>query len=160
MAVFGATFTKEQIYMGLTAPDDKSLLKCISERMKNQGLVAETFSQGVVQREEIYPTGLPTMGLGVAMPHTDGIHVKEESFSVSLLKEPVIFREMGNPTGTVLVHIVFTLALKDNHLQLHMLQGIVAMIQKPEFLEALYRETDRVRAYEMILTELEKVSLE
>lgn len=160
MALNGVVFTKEQIFTDLKADDNESLLEMISKRMNLQGLVKEGFGEAVISREEKYPTGLPTVGLGVAMPHTDADHVIKESFSLSILPNPVVFREMGNPSQSVLVHIVFTLALKDNHTQLDMLHGIVSMIQKGDFLEAMYREKDPEKIHDMVMKEFESVSWE
>lgn len=160
MAWEDAIFTKELIFTDLKAENAQSLLGMIAEKMVLQGLVTKDFGNAVKAREEMYPTGLPTMGLGVAMPHTDAEYVVKESFSVSLLSEPVVFKEMGSSGQSVFVHIVFMLALKDNHTQLDMLHGIVNIIQKPEFLQALYQEKNKSKIHDMIVKELESVSWE
>lgn len=158
MPEFGAVFTTDQIFMDMIAKDDLSLLDAISERMQAQGLVTEGFGEAVKDRERVYPTGLPTQGLGVAMPHTDAEHVLVESFSLALLSQPVPFKEMGNAGQSVLVHLVFTLAIKDHHMQLAMLQGIVSMIQKPDFLQKLYQEKDPHLIHRWILEEMATIT--
>lgn len=154
------TFTEQEVFLGLTAEDDHALLQLISTKMMDSGLVTADFPQAIIEREEKYPTGLSTKGLGVAMPHTEADHVLRESFSVTILREPVVFREMGNSANRLPVHIIFMLALKNPQTQLNMLQGIVHMIQKPEFLEELYREQKKERIHQRILEELETLVLD
>ncbi|MBU5585366.1 PTS sugar transporter subunit IIA, partial [Enterococcus sp. S181_ASV_20] len=57
--------------------------------------VHPSYQQAVIERERIFPTGLPTKGINVAIPHTDSIHVKKEGFLVGVLEKPVTFETVS-----------------------------------------------------------------
>ena len=82
------------------------------------------------------PTGLPTVPIGVALPHADPDAVLHPAIAVGRLVTPVMFREMGTPENGVQVRIVFLLALSSKQ-QASVLSDLVVAFQRPGFLEWL-----------------------
>ncbi len=102
------------------------------------------------QRELEYPTGLPTSGVGIAIPHADACHVNQEAMIVGVLKEPVDFIIMGSRDDRVQAQLVFMLAIKDSKMQLDMLKRLMDGCQKEEVLYTLRDHTD-VQAIDRIM---------
>ena len=115
--------------------------------------ITEGYLRAVLEREKTFPTGLPA-AVGVAIPHADPEGVLREAVSMITLERPVAFGAMGAPEETVMVSILFLLAIKDGNAQIDTLQAIVGVIQnemvlqkitgakKPEKVYNLFNEID------------------
>lgn len=55
----------------------EELFEDVSRRLVALGYVDDSFERAIKEREESYPTGLP-LDPPVAIPHTDGTHVKHD----------------------------------------------------------------------------------
>lgn len=128
----------------------KDILIFLAEQLAQAGYVKDTYKDGILKREEIYPTGLFTGAINVAVPHTDCIHVNEDSIAVGLLNRPVNFKAMDNPEKDVPVSIVMMLALQKAHGQITMLQKILALVKEQELLKNLLKMNDLQKIYQII----------
>lgn len=107
------------------------------------GFVKDSYTQAIVEREKIYPTALPTQ-IGVAVPHTDSLHVLTLSMAVGILSRPVIFKEMGSSGDKeVPVQVVMSLAVPNPKQVVAMLRHLFDVIQIPDFLPTLVKMTER-----------------
>ena len=78
------------IFMNEEAPDYETLLHNLSDKLEEKGYVKEGYADAVIRREQIYPTGLPTNIMKVAVPHAiERDYVLEPRVLVATLKEPV-----------------------------------------------------------------------
>ena len=119
------TFTEEMTH---NRKKIKNNISVINEEVKNwqesisistqalysQGYVKEEFSQACINREKIFPTGIPS-AVPIAIPHAEGDYVIQESVCVLHLKEPVGFSRMDNPDDSVSVRLVINLAIQNNN---------------------------------------------
>ena len=103
----------------------------LGTRLQAGGFVREFWIPAALEREKTFATGLPTAGVGVAIPHADVEHVRQQAIAVGVLEEPVPFGEMGNPDSTVSVRIVCALAVAQSELLVTLLQRLVDMFQSP-----------------------------
>lgn len=126
------TFFDEQEDLGKEA-----VLDSISQRLFKNGYVKESYAQAIKDREAIFPTGLNTTTFGIAIPHTDSKHVNEATIAVGILKQPVIFQEMGAEEVEVPVRLIFMLAIKEPDKQLETLQAVISLIENEEKMNAL-----------------------
>ncbi|MFT9494132.1 PTS sugar transporter subunit IIA [Anaerosolibacter sp.] len=131
-------FDERVVHIGLSAMDDKEVLKKMADELQYAGYVKDSFSQAIIQREKIFATGLPLEVYGVAIPHTDPHHVETEMISIATLKEPISFGVMGNPDEKVAVSIVFMLAMEDSSAQLQLLATLMCIIQDTSILKKIY----------------------
>jgi len=99
--------------------------------------VKTSFRQAVIEREKLFPTGLPTQPVGIAIPHTDAEHVKSGAIAVGILKKPVVFCEMGNPESNVEVSIITMLAISEPDMLIPFLRKLAKTFQNTEFLLGL-----------------------
>ncbi|AFA46821.1 PTS sugar transporter subunit IIA [Acetobacterium woodii] len=116
-----------------------------------QGYITEDFLDAAIERERVFPTGLPTK-IGVALPHTEAKYVLVESISIVTLKNTVVFAGMGNPKESVPVQILFLLAINDPEKQLKVLQTIITIIQNEKVLQKIKDAKEPQTIYNLIKT--------
>lgn len=127
------------VMINLEVETQQEALEKLAGRLYETGYVKDTYAQAILEREKVFPTGLPTEGYGVAIPHTDVEHVNKPAVALGILQKPVKFNLMGdlNPDSQVDVQVMFMLAIKEPHMQLELLQDIMEMIQDQELLKKM-----------------------
>lgn len=143
------------ILLQLEAPDWKTAIRALGERLRAGGYVRDTFVNAVLEREVAYPTGLRLGHMDIAIPHTDPEHVLSPGIAVATLATPVDFRHMGNPEEHVAARIIFLLAMKDPAAQVNLLQNLVALFQKEEVLRRVVEASDPAVVAEIMARELQ-----
>ncbi|AYW47592.1 PTS fructose transporter subunit IIA [Tetragenococcus osmophilus] len=131
------------ILLGGQYQDKKEVFSAIYHLVKEKGWVTKDFAQKILEREEIYPTGIDQGTFGVAIPHTDPEWVKEEFIALFIPEHSVLFQRMDDKEQDVQADFIFILGLNQPHEQLTMLQNLMQLIQNTELLEALYKQTTR-----------------
>ncbi|MBC3804882.1 PTS sugar transporter subunit IIA [Acetobacterium fimetarium] len=131
--------------------DQFEAIALAAEPLLRDGSITEDFIEAAVERERVFPTGLPTK-IGVALPHTEAKYVLKESISIVTLKNTVVFAGMGNPKESIPVNIVFLLAIQDPQKQLGVLQTIVTIIQNEKVLHKIKDAKDPKTIYNLIKT--------
>ncbi|MBP1039950.1 PTS sugar transporter subunit IIA [Vagococcus sp. BWB3-3] len=130
-------FDKEVFFFQLDVSTKEEVFEKMAAALLAKELVTVDYLEGVKEREVVFPTGLPTLPYGVAIPHTDGERVLEPQIGFASLKQPVNFRVMGSETETIDVKIVFMLALKKADDQLEILQKLIDLVQAEESVKRL-----------------------
>jgi len=128
---------EELILVKQSSKDKNEILMKMAGLMQEQGHVKDSFYNALLEREQVFPTGLMTQVTGVAIPHTDSSHVNRPAIAVATLQSPVQFKAMDNPANDVPVEIVIMLAIKDPESQLKMLQKIMEILQTNDILNRL-----------------------
>ncbi len=75
------------ILLNVEANSKEDVLEQMGQNLVELGRVKESFISAITAREDEYPTGLPTAGVAVAIPHTDVEHVREKTISIATLKK-------------------------------------------------------------------------
>ena len=133
---------EDLVLVDVAATDRDDLLKKLALSLYEKGYVKETYADAIIKREKVFPTGLATNGVRVAIPHTDAEHVNTPAILVAKLKEEVEFIEMGSENKTVKVSLVFMLALKNHDDQLDTLSNLMNVFSNEELLTDLYGSTN------------------
>lgn len=109
------------------AADRDDALRILSEKFVEAGVVEDNFLEGLLKREQSFPTGLilDNRDYGVAIPHTDPEYVKETQLGFMRLDKPVIFRFMADAETEVPVKLIFMMAIKEAHGQVEMLSKLM-----------------------------------
>jgi len=121
------------IKIALNFQDKVEIISLLSDLLFKFGYVTDGFCKAVLEREKIYPTGLP-FPIGVAIPHTDAIHVKESAIAVGVLSDSIRFGEMGSQDKEVDVRIVCILAIDKPELIISVLRILIKKFQDISFL--------------------------
>lgn len=132
-------------FQGPVSRDDA--IKKMASLLKNEGYVKDSFESAVLEREKIYPTGLPTQPFGIAIPHTDSEHVNRAAMAIGVLPEAVVFNEMGSLDSPIEVRIVSMLAIEDATKMVNILSELATVFQN----QGLIRDIATARTAEDVL---------
>lgn len=147
-------FSEEVILFNKYVSDKEEALKLLSDQLKDKDLVEDNFYRGIIEREKNYPTGLQVGDIGIAIPHTDSDKVKKAQLGFLSLKQPVIFKDMGDANNEIEVSMIFMLALKDPDSQLTMLQKLIGLFQDKTLINRLKQCTE-IEEFKMIMDKAE-----
>ncbi|GAF11323.1 PTS system, galactitol-specific IIA component [Bacillus sp. JCM 19046] len=144
------------ILLNVEASSKEDVLDQMGKNLVELGRVKESFIAAITAREDEYPTGLPTAGVAVAIPHTDVEHVREKTISIATLKKPVSFGVMGGDSSEqVAVKVVFMLAMEEAHSQLTLLQQLMQLFQDETKLMTLAQATDKTEVMQLVSNNLD-----
>jgi PTS system galactitol-specific IIA component len=134
---------KDHVLLDLNSQDSDGAIEALVSAMNKTGHVNLTYAQDVIEREKIFPTGLPTEPIPVAIPHSDPGQVLHSAVALAVLDQPVAFGLMGTDgTETVQAKIVILLAIKEQEKQVELLQQLIRVIQTGELLTQLIEAKD------------------
>ncbi|MEK4803017.1 MULTISPECIES: PTS sugar transporter subunit IIA [Oceanobacillus] len=153
-------FEESVILLNVEATTKEEVLEKVGRNLVNNDLVKQSFIPAIIKRESEFPTGLPTAGVSVAIPHTDVEHVNQKTISVAVLKNPVDFAIMGDSSATTPVQIVFMLAMDEAHSQLSLLQKLMQVFQEEETLKYIVKQTNKTSIKQLLERKLDFVALE
>lgn len=148
-------FDESIILLDVEAKTKEEVLEVVGKNLVDLGLVKESFIPAIIKREGEFPTGLPTAGVAVAIPHTDVEHVNKKTISVAVLKEPVEFGIMGDNTSTTNVQLIFMLAMDKVDSQLSLLQKLMQVFQDEASLKYIVSQTDKTKIKEFLAEKLD-----
>ena len=132
---------EELIVINMKAKDSNEAIGKLAQVLYKNAFVKESYIKAVQDREKNFPTGLPTEGVGVAIPHTDVEHVNTPAMAIAVLEEPVAFKMMGMIEEQVKVQILFMLAIKESKTQIKLLQRLMNIFEDREILEKIHKST-------------------
>lgn len=126
------------LFSELTIKED--VLELMTDCLTGHGYTKDSYHAAILAREKVYPTGLSGETLGIAIPHTDIVHVIQPAICICILKNPVEFQMMGGDENeTVQASVVFMLALKEPEKQLEVLQMITTILENESYLRNILR---------------------
>lgn len=140
---------KDLIINKLEAKTSEDIFKAAFDLLYSSNFVKESFLNGLIEREKVFPTGLRIGKYNVAIPHTDAVHVLNPAIAMITLKDPVKFKCMDGD-GYVDVKIVFTMALNKPHSQVLMLQQLMNLIQNEETMKSILEKNDVDSIYKIL----------
>lgn len=141
---------KDLIKIGVEAKNSTEVIKSLGMVLKDNGFIKDTYIDAVIAREAIYPTGLPSKGVTVAIPHTDSNHVYKSAVAIAVLKEPVGFYMMGGTGELLNARIVFLLAISNTKEQLELLKNLMGLFQNQEVLEDIINANTSEDIYQIL----------
>ncbi|KAF0425964.1 PTS sugar transporter subunit IIA [Pediococcus acidilactici] len=148
-------FDRKIIMLDTVVPDRVTAETLIATKLYTSNVVTTQFKDAVLKREQHFPTGLQTETVGVAIPHTDADKVLVPQIGFMRLKEPVIFKQMGD-NADVSVKFIFMLALKKSEEQLTMLQNLMLLFQNQQVI----KEIEQVSSKESFIALMKKNGIE
>lgn len=128
----GSRFEPDLVRLNVQANDKREAISALAETLLAAGKVRESYLEAVLAREAESPTGLPTPGVAIAIPHTDPEHCVEPAVAVGTLRDAVEFEEMGSPGSTLEIRIVFLLSITKPEDHVEWLSRLASAFQTPE----------------------------
>lgn len=139
------------VLTNLDCSSKEEVFKVLHNKLYENGNVKESFYEGLVKREEVFPTGLLLPNNNVAIPHTDAEHVIDSCIAVAILENPVTFQCMEDQEKSLEVKVVFMLAMAEAHGHIEMLQKLISLIQNDSFLENILNAKDQDQVISQII---------
>lgn len=137
--------TEKLIKVKLPCKDRNQLFEMMHEEAFKNGHVEPTYLEGLMSRENVFPTGIKLNNYNVAIPHTDAHHIKEEFIAVVVPENPVGFKLMEDETQEEKMDLIFMLGLNKPHSQLEVLQQLMGLIQKEEIVKQIIEAKDKAQ---------------
>jgi Phosphotransferase system mannitol/fructose-specific IIA domain (Ntr-type) len=138
------------ILLNETFSDRTELFTAVNQIVVEKDWVTDEFLTKIIEREQVFPTGLDQGTYGIAIPHTDPECVKREFIAFVMPKEPVMFQRMDDANLEVPARFVFILGLNQPHQQLAMLQNLMGLMQHTELLAQLATKTTAQEILELL----------
>src|SRR4030066_2057583 len=133
-------FDEKMIRVGAQAGTTEEAIRLLGDMMAQEGFVEETYWEDVYQREQTFPTGLPTQPVAIAIPHADPDRVIKSGIAIAVFDQPVKFRIMGsNEPDELDVPVVFMLALKDFKQQTAVIRDLLTLIQSKTIISDIHQ---------------------
>lgn len=132
----------ELVVVRMDAATPNEVIERLGSVMVAQGYIRPSFIPAAILREATSPTGLPTPGLGAAIPHADIEHTLKPGIGIATLARPVSWGELGDPESFVDVSIVFMLSVTEPEAQVYLLRSVVSVYREEAALRRLYATTD------------------
>ena len=128
------------IYRNIDFKTSREIETFLADQLYENGYVKEGYKKALLEREQKFPTGLPSSQPAIAIPHANADLVNKTTLAIATLKEPVEFKNMGNTKEDIPVRIVIMLVIAEPHSQVKMLQKVADIVQneklRKEFLQA------------------------
>lgn len=129
------------ILIGDCFEDREALFSTVNQLLVEKDWVTDTFLQKILEREQVFPTGIDQGTYGIAIPHTDPECVKEEFIVFIMPDSPIDFQRMDDASLVISANFIFILGLNQPHQQLAMLQNLMGLMQHTELLNELSGKT-------------------
>ena len=140
----------DNIYLDIEASDYKEVLQIMGGILLEKGYVKDSYTDALLEREELSPTGLPVEPVSIAIPHTDPCHVIRPCVIVLKLKQPVRFKDMANPEHMVDAAWIFGLVFDDGNKQLPLLASVIELAQDETAMNGLMDAEDKEEVYAVV----------
>lgn len=123
------------IMTNLAADTREDVIRAVTAKMKEKGYVGDGYCSAVLEREESYPTGLPSEGVMTAVPHAFCGEVYRTGVGIASLVKPVLFKNTVDPEEELPVELVFVMANESGEdAHLGDLQELMAVFSKKQLL--------------------------
>ncbi|WP_319468956.1 PTS sugar transporter subunit IIA [uncultured Trichococcus sp.] len=129
-------FDSKLIKLNQEFESQRELFEYVSDILEEENYTEDTFFDAIREREKVFPTGLQTDMVNLAIPHTDVLHVKRPFIFVVTLNKPIKFIQMGTFDEWVDIDTVFVLGIKEPQEQVGLLSNIMTQFRNKYFIDA------------------------
>ena len=126
------------------------LLLYLGTKLYETGYVSDGYTKQLLENEKKFPTGIPTV-VPFAIPHAEQKFSLKNGILIATLKNPVIFREMGNADKKLNVQIVlipvFSTETEEN---IEFFDSLLRKISNPKIANKILQATTKEELYNII----------
>ncbi len=141
---------EELIYTDLHPSTSDELFDMLNDDLTHKAYIQPTWLEAIVRREKAYPTGLGFDTVGIAIPHTDPIHIQKPYIALVKLENPVVFEFMAEAGDPVEAEFVVNLGIRHEEDQVGLLQKLMGVFANEEYVESLRQATDSKELYTLL----------
>jgi PTS system galactitol-specific IIA component len=133
-----AILSEDLVFIQKDFSSAREVITFLSEQLLEKSYVKDDFLNAVLEREKKFPTGLYLDALNVAIPHTDTQYVLKSAIAIAILKKPVQFKKMDDPSKEIPVYLVFLIAIDGSGEYVKFLSKLVSALGDRSFVKSLY----------------------
>ena len=152
------TISVKNILVNEAVQSAEEIIRKLGRLLYNSGYVKDTYVQAVLDREEIFPTGLHIPSLGFAIPHTDAKHVNQSAVAVATLSKPVVFKAMDNPEVDIPVTMVMMLAISDPKKVIESLTKVISILEYETTIDKIKNATTKKEIRDAIREHMRRIT--
>jgi PTS system galactitol-specific IIA component len=130
------------IFTGQEFSNSEEVITFLSKKLYEFGYVKEGYLEAVLEREQKFPTGLYLGNINVAIPHADIKYANKSGIAIVILRNPVKFKKMDNPSEEIPVHIIFLLVIVKPDDYVKFLSKLTSAFGNQDFLSKLVTSED------------------
>ena len=138
------------IFTDLTFETPEQAIRYGAQAMWQHGYVKKEYAESVLEREEQFPTGLPTEPFGIAIPHTNSSFVNKDAVCMIRLAHSLPFRQMGDSDTRVDVRLLFLLAVSVGDTHIELLSKLMEMFSDEILLKQMMTAADKETIAEIL----------
>lgn len=120
------------IDLSLDVSDKENLFREVADSLRKKNYVYAEYANALNKREKEFPTGLATMSLNIALPHTDTEFIQKPFVFIARSKKAVEFLQMGDNQPLDCKHFLF-LGIKDPKKQVGLLAALIELFGNERF---------------------------
>ncbi len=136
--------SEESIILNLTVESSTVAILALASLLEKKGRVNIHFGPSAIQREQSFPTGVPTQPYAIAFPHAEPSTVYQSSLAIATLAHPVSFGSMEEPNKELPVRAVFLLANRNPREHVNVLKKLSRFFKKPDHLDRLLQISEKI----------------
>ncbi|OON35672.1 PTS glucose transporter subunit IIA [Izhakiella australiensis] len=125
-------FSAQRVFKFNQSISRDGMLKQLAASLQADGLVKPTFTDGVLGRERVYPTGIFMETHSIAIPHTEFEHVHRTGFAIAINQCGVAFHRTDEPDEVVVPDIVIMMAIDPNCEKVAIIQSLFALLSEQD----------------------------
>ncbi|HHI2442744.1 TPA: PTS sugar transporter subunit IIA [Enterobacter cloacae] len=141
------------IILNHVATEREELFHEVNDMLSVKGLVNPSYLQALIAREENNPTAMQLEKIGVAIPHVDIEHVRDEALVVVTCPEGIEFKQAEDPDEVMTVHVVFFLLLKEKNAHIEFLMKLIGLFRQTDKMDKILK-TSSPEEVKKLLTEV------
>ena len=136
MGSYAELFDQKLIFWNVEAVDRADLYQKIAAKLKETGVVKESYFAALSQREEEFPTGLKTNFLPIALPHANPENVNQAFIAVVKTANDIAMKQMGTNEDMQTKNFFFLgITAEKQDLQVKLLQRFMQLMNDQKFVE-------------------------
>lgn len=149
-------FQPELIDLHITVQNEEELFELIAKRLQQTGYVNSGYLEGIKSREQVFPTGLITEYLNIALPHSDTDYIERPFIYIARTTKPIKVKQMGD-NQEMEVRDLFFLGIKEPTKQVGLLQELMILFQNEAFVEELKAISENEQLFNLFMKQWEEV---
>lgn len=146
----GKLLDERLVFIDADVHTSEEAIRLMAGRLQECGYVEEGYAEMVIEREKVFPTGLPGKAMSIAIPHTDPTLVNKPAIGVIVPSESVEFDMMGEPGTKLDVKLIMPLVIKNSDQQIELLKAMMHVIQDSERLTKIRASKDRAEILDLL----------
>lgn len=133
----------------------QQLFREVNQILTARDMVLPSYLDALIAREDNNPTAMQLENMGVAIPHVDIEHIKEEKLVVVTCPEGMEFKQAEDPDLSMKVHVIFFLLLKEKDAHIEFLMKLIGLFRQTDKMNLILQSDSKQEVKKILLASLQ-----